>query len=164
MIKKVWQKGQLKLLLKFTHSFSCKLNLMAFFAFWCTEGTGDVVLRFYNLFCVHNNIQLRCEPSEGVSILRFFLIFLLITSVSDPHWFQKGSRSNILGHCISRPPQMTSKLQEKASALKREHRFKTWNSLTFFLPSLDPDPADQNQFPDPKHWATYTLMLRYSIF
>ncbi len=38
-----------------------------------------------DLFCVHKNIQLQCEPSGDVSILLIFLVFLLITNVSDPH-------------------------------------------------------------------------------
>jgi hypothetical protein len=69
---------------------------------------------------------------------------------------------------IPRPPLRTSKLQEKPSALKREHPvLKNMKILDFFLflwvtfSLLDPDPDPATQInadpdpdtdPDPKPW------------
>ncbi len=65
---------------------------------------------------------------------------------------------------IPRPPQRTPKLQEKPSALKREHLvLKNMKILDIFLflwvifSLLDPDPdpatqTDADPDPDPKPW------------
>jgi hypothetical protein len=80
---------------------------------------------------------------------------------------------------IPRPPQRTSKLQEKPSPSKKiiEH-FKTWNFLTFLLllwiifALVDPDPVSESgsgstdliesvsdSYPDPTHWWQVVITM-----
>jgi hypothetical protein len=74
-------------------------------------------------------------------------------------------KSNLL---IPRPPQRTPKLQEKLSALKREHpELQNIKFLYFFLflwiifALLDPDPETQNVYPYRSRSETFSALKLY---
>jgi hypothetical protein len=86
--------------------------------------------------------------------------------------FDEQKLKNFYSLLIPRPPQRTAKLQEKPTALKREHpALQNMKFLYFFLflwvifALLDPDPAIPiNADPEPKPWYSACAVMIFTDF
>ncbi len=93
----------------------------------------------------------------------------LLSNVSDPHWFKRGSGSSILGQCVSGPRSRSwsRSMPKSLKAIKEEHpalqnlKFHHFFLLVWVIFALlDPDPTDQIHCGS----GSEILLLAYSTY